>query len=77
MTKQNKELSQQVSTIGGERDKLQERLQEAIEQVDDLKEQVRYTMSFEPLPIPSEKRLRVLKFVATLNNGNTVYKIDN
>ena len=40
VTKHNKELSQQVSTIGAERDKLQERLQESIEQVDDLKEQV-------------------------------------
>jgi len=40
VTKSNKELGQQVSTIGGERDKLQERLHEAIEQVNDLKEQV-------------------------------------
>ena len=40
VTKLNKELSQQVSSIGGERDKLKERLQETTEQVDDLKEQV-------------------------------------
>lgn len=40
VTKSNKELSQQISTIGGDRDKLQQRLQEAVEQVDDLKEQV-------------------------------------
>ena len=40
VTKLNKELSQQVSSIGSERDKLKERLQEATQQVDDLKEQV-------------------------------------
>ena len=40
VTKSNKELGQQVSTIAAERDKLQGRLHEAIEQVDDLKEQV-------------------------------------
>uniref|UniRef100_A0A7M6DIX7 Dynactin subunit 1 n=1 Tax=Clytia hemisphaerica TaxID=252671 RepID=A0A7M6DIX7_9CNID len=49
VTKQNKELSQQVSTIGGERDKLQERLQEAIEQVDDLKEQVDMALGAEEM----------------------------
>ena len=47
MTKLNKELSQQVSTIGSERDKLKERLRETTEQVDDLKEQVwKYLFSF-------------------------------
>lgn len=38
--KVNKELNQKLSTTGGERDKLQERLQVAESQVDELKEQV-------------------------------------
>ena len=36
----NKELNQKLSTLGGDRDKLQERLQEAEGQIDELKEQV-------------------------------------
>ena len=38
--KVNKELNQKLSTLGGDRDKLQERLQEAEGQIDELKEQV-------------------------------------
>ena len=36
----NKELNQKLSTLGGDRDKLQERLQEAEGVIDELKEQV-------------------------------------
>ena len=41
VTKSNKEMSQQVSTLANDREKLQERLKEAEQQVDELKEQVR------------------------------------
>jgi len=47
--KVNKEISQKVSMLGGERDKLQERIQHAECQIDELKEQVDLALGAEEM----------------------------
>lgn len=65
VTKLNKELSQQISSIGGEREKLQQRLQDALEQVDDLKEQVQSCVRWFPLKLLAEGCYKIFKVVST------------